>query len=50
MILETGDIIAIIIALSGSMFMLTLFFRQNYLLRRENLHLKAALTEKELFR
>jgi hypothetical protein len=49
MILETGDIIAIIIALSGSLFMLTLFFRQNYLLRRENLELKAALTEKQLF-
>ena len=49
MILETGDIIAMIIALSGSLFMLTVFFRQNFLLRREIVYLKAALTEKELF-
>lgn len=47
MILETTDIIAIIIALLGCITMMCLFWRQNVALQKQNIRLRKRIVEIE---
>lgn len=48
MILETTDIIAIIIALLGCITMMGLFWRQNMALQKQNIRLRKRIVEIEM--
>lgn len=48
MILETTDIIAIIIALLGCITMMGLFWRQNVALQKQNIRLRKRIVEIEM--